>query len=420
MYSVLLVVIYIAFIGLGLPDSLLGAAWPVIYREIDVPLSYAGIVTMIIAGGTIVSSLMSDRLTRRFGAGLVTSVSVLTTAVALFGFSLSDSFLALCFWAIPYGLGAGAVDAALNNYVALHYAARHMNWLHGFWGVGAAIGPYIMGYYLTGGFGWNSGYRSVAVIQVVLTAVIFLSLPLWQRRSATAGSSGTPAAALGLRQALGIRGVKFVLVAFFAYCALEATTGIWASSYLVEFRGIDPETAAQFAALFFLGITFGRFLSGVVADRLGNKQLIRVGTAVAICGVVLVGIPVGNNTPALAGLVVIGLGCAPIYPSVIHSTPANFGRENSQAIIGIQMASAYTGITFMPPVFGFIAGSISIGLYPAYLLFFAALMLLMAEKLNRLVATREDSAFGPAPGHPRAELATRPEKAPSASRPREG
>lgn len=385
MYSLLLVIIYIAFISLGLPDSLLGSAWPVMYRQFGVPLSYVGIVTMIISGGTIISSLMSDRLTRKLGTGLVTAVSVMLTAVALFGFSISGSLISLCLWAIPYGLGAGAVDAALNNYVALHYASRHMSWLHCFWGVGAAVSPFIMSDCLVRGLGWSSGFRSVAVIQIVLTSVLFISLPLWKRRPALNNGEETPAAALSLPQAIKIRGVKLVLLAFFGYCALETTTGLWASSYLVQFRGIDADTAARFASLFYLGITLGRFLCGFIAEKAGDKRLIRFGILTIMGGIVLVGLPVRINTLALLGLIIIGLGCAPVYPSLIHSTPSNFGKENSQAIIGIQMASAYIGSTFMPPLFGLIAGHISIGAYPLYLIFFAILMLVMLERLNRAI-----------------------------------
>mgnify|MGYP000017345661 CR=1 FL=1 len=389
MYSFLLVIIYISFISLGLPDSLLGSAWPVMHEQLDVPISYAGIVTMIIAGGTIVSSLMSDKLTRKLGAGLVTAISVMLTAVALFGFSISNSFILLCLWAVPYGLGAGAVDAALNNYVALHYASRHMSWLHCFWGVGAAVSPYIMGYCLTHGYGWNSGYRSVSVVQAVLTAILFASLPLWKRKNTIESNYESIAVPLSLSQALEIRGVKLILVTFFGYCAIETTTGLWASSYLVEFRGIDSETAARFASLFFLGITFGRFLCGFISDKMGDKLLIRFGIIIIICGVVLIGIPDGSSTAALVGLVTIGLGCAPVYPSIIHSTPSNFGQENSQAIVGIQMASAYVGSTFMPLVFGWLADNISIGLFPVYLIFFAVLMLAMSETLNKIVAAKE-------------------------------
>ncbi|NLA58194.1 MAG: MFS transporter [Firmicutes bacterium] len=390
MYSLLLVIIYIAFVSLGLPDSLLGSAWPVIYKELNAPISYAGIVTMIIASGTIISSLVSERVTKRLGAGLVTAISVFMTAAALFGFSISNSFIWLCIWAIPYGLGAGGVDAALNNYVALHYSSRHMNWLHCCWGVGAAISPYIMSYSLMGGYGWKHGYRSVSMIQMLLTVFLFISLPLWKRNKADDSNFGsgaeTKSEIIGLRKALKIRGVNLVLITFFGYCALETTAGLWASSYLVMHRGVAKEIAAQFASLFFIGITLGRFVCGFISDRFGDKQMIRYGLAVIIIGIALVVIPFGTNIYAFAGLIIVGLGCAPIYPAIIHSTPENFGAENSQAIIGIQMASAYTGSTLMPPLFGVIAEGISIGLYPFYLLVFAVLMIVMSERLNKTVA----------------------------------
>lgn len=385
MYSLLIFIIYIAFISLGLPDSLLGSAWPVLYKELNVPLSYAGIITMIIAGGTIISSLSSDRLTKKYGAGVVTAVSVMSTAIALFGFSISGSFIALCFWAIPYGLGAGAVDAALNNYVALHYASRHMSWLHCCWGVGASISPYIMSFSLIGGYGWPAGYRTVSIKQGVLTAILFISLPLWTKKT-TLNNNEVYTATLSFLQLFKIRGVKQVLVTFFAYIALESTAGLWASSYLVKFRGVDTKTAAMFASLFYLGITFGRFICGFVTEKAGDRMLIRYGIVTIMVGIVMVVLPVGFNILALIGLVVIGFGCAPVYPSIIHSTPYNFGKENSQAIIGIQMASAYIGSTFIPPLFGLIAGYISIGLYPLYLFFFAILMLVMSERLIKIIS----------------------------------
>ncbi|NLM60544.1 MAG: MFS transporter, partial [Clostridiales bacterium] len=269
------------------------------------------------------------------------------------------------------------------------YSSRHMNWLHCCWGVGAAISPYIMSYCLIGGYGWNSGYRSVAIIQIILSAFLFISLPLWKKNgsgSKNGNGEENDTEIVGLRQALKIRGVKLVLITFFGYCALETTAGLWASSYLVLHRGVAKEIAAQFASLFFIGITFGRFLCGFISDKFGDKQMIRYGLTIITFGIVLIILPIGTNITALAGLIIVGLGCAPIYPAIIHSTPSNFGAENSQAIIGIQMASAYTGSTLMPPVFGVIADNINIGLYPFYLLFFAALMIIMSEKLNRTIA----------------------------------
>ena len=390
MVNILLAVIYMAFISLGLPDSLLGAAWPSMYTEFGVPLSYAGVVSMIIAFGTIVSSLQSDRMTRKLGTGMVTAISVAMTAMALFGFSFSHSFIALCLWAIPYGLGAGSVDASLNNYVALHYESRHMSWPHCMWGVGATLGPYIMGYALTGGQSWNAGYRYIGIIQVFLTAILLLSLPLWLKRTAVNGGETDAdtsvdkksGKALSLREIFSIPGAKEVMLCFFCYCALEQTTGLWASSYLNIYRGISPETAARYAALFYIGITIGRAISGFITMKLNDKQMIRMGQVIITIGLVMMHLPFSQNL-SLFGLIVIGLGCAPIYPCIIHSTPAHFGADKSQAIIGVQMACAYIGTCLMPPVFGLIANYISVALLPVFLFVFLILMVVMHERLNR-------------------------------------
>lgn len=388
MFSLLLSVIYIAFISLGLPDSLLGSAWPVMFGELGVAVSYAGMISMIISFGTIVSSLLSDKITRRLGAGLVTAISMALTGFALLGFSLSRSFVFLCILAVPYGLGAGAIDAALNNYVALHYSSRHMSWLHCFWGVGVSISPYIMGYAIGAGHGWRMGYGAVSVIQLILTVLIVFSLPLWKKKTATDPTDENYEAPITLRDAVKIRGVKPILLAFFAYCAFESTAGLWASTYLVEYKGIDVETAAKFASLFYLGITFGRFLCGFIADKLGDKALIRIGSAVMLTGVILIILPFTPTFFALAGLVIAGLGAAPVYPSVIHSTPSHFGKQNSHAIVGIQMASAYTGTTLMPPLFGLIAQHISVSLYPFYLVIFVVLTFVMTEVVNRVTCNK--------------------------------
>ncbi|MBE6678918.1 MAG: MFS transporter [Ruminococcaceae bacterium] len=381
MVTLLISIIYIAFISLGLPDSLLGSAWPTLHTALSVPLSYAGIVSAIITGGTIVSSLLSDRVTRRFGTGLVTAGSTLLTAAALLGFSLSDKFFMLCIFAVPYGIGAGAIDAALNNYVAIHYSARHMSWLHCMWGVGASISPYIMSFALGTARGWQGGYFSVSVIQFSLTAFLFLSLGLW-KKSESAGEKTKKRPRE--KNVFKIKGVVSVLITFFGYCALESTAGLWASSYLVEVRGIDAAVAARFAALFYMGITFGRFLCGFVADRLGDKTLIRVGLSVIGAGILCLALPM--ELCAKIGLCIVGIGCAPIYPSVIHSTPHTFGEENSQKIIGLQMASAYTGSALMPPLFGALTELLPMAIYPLYLALFACLMIIMSERLNKLVA----------------------------------
>lgn len=383
MIQLLLAVIYLSFISLGLPDSLLGSAWPSMYGQFHVSISYAGGISMIIALGTIISSLQSDRITRKLGTGKVTAISVGMTALALFGFSGSGSFWALCLWAIPYGLGAGSVDAALNNYVALHYASRHMSWLHCMWGVGATVGPYIMGFALSGGAGWRMGYRYIAVLQAVLTVVLIISLPLWKKQSTrTEAESVVGGEILTLPQIVRIPGAKSVMGTFFCYCALEQTSGLWASSYLVLQKGVDVETAASFASLFFLGITVGRALGGFLTMKFSDTQMVRLGQGIAAVGVAALLLPMGN-TASLAGLILIGLGCAPIYPSIIHATPDHFGAEKSQAVIGVQMASAYVGTCLMPPLFGLIANHSTLALFPWYLLVVLILMLLLHESLIR-------------------------------------
>ena len=380
MVHLLLIIIYLSFISLGLPDGLLGSAWPTMYGQLDVPVSFMGIVAMIIAGGTIISSLMSDRLTYKLGTGRVTALSVAMTAVALFGFSISHSFWMLCLWAIPYGLGAGSVDASLNNYVALHYSSRDMSWLHCMWGVGASIGPYIMGSVLAGGQPWNSGYRMVGLIQIVLTAILFFSLPMWKGRQQV-NESGEAIKPLPLMEVLKVPGSKEVMIAFFCYCAVEQTVGQWASSYLALYRGLNAETAASLGSMFFLGITLGRALNGFLTMRFSDTQLIRAGFVLIAVGIVCMLLPLGNVV-SVAGLILIGLGCAPIYPCVIHSTPAHFGAERSQALIGVQMASAYVGTCLMPPLFGLLASLFGQALLPFYLL---AILLLMAVMYERLL-----------------------------------
>lgn len=393
MIPVLLIIIYLSFISLGLPDALLGSAWPVMYQELMVSLSYSGIIFMIIAVGTVISSLHSDRLIRRWGTGWVTFVSVLMTAVAMLGFSITHSFMLLCLWAVPYGLGAGSVDAALNNYVALHYESRHMSWLHCMWGIGASVGPYIMGMVLANGKTWNTGYRTISLIQFVLVLILCLSLPLWQKekmQQQSKGSKGrdeksdhpkTQDKALTIVEILKLHGAKETMICFFCYCALEQTTGLWASSYLVMERNVPEITAAKFASLFFVGITLGRAISGFITFRLKDDQMVRLGESIILFGIVLVLLPVGSGL-SLVGFVLIGLGCAPVYPSMLHATPDHFGKEQSQAVIGIQMASAYIGTSVMPPLFALLTRWLGTGILPVYLGGILAVMMVMHGKLS--------------------------------------
>ena len=381
MVSLLLVIIYVSFVSLGLPDALLGAAWPVMQTELSVPVSYAGGISLIIAVGTVISSLQADRLNRWLGPGRIMVFSVAMTALAIFGFSVSSTYWQLCLWAIPYGLGAGSVDACLNNYVALHYASRHMSWLHCMWGLGASIGPYIMGAALTGGMSWNMGYGIIGVLQIVLTFVLFLSLPLWKKQGGEDQNvtSGKP---LSLKEVVSIPGAKEVMLAFFCYCGLEQTAILWGSSYLVMNNGMEGEVAASLASLFLMGLTAGRALNGFLTYKLNDTNLIRLGQGIIGFGIVIMLLSLGD-VASFAGLMLCGLGCAPIYPCIIHSTPDHFGEENSQALVGVQMASAYIGVCAMPPIFGFVANYLSASLLPWYLGGILLVMVTTCERLNR-------------------------------------
>lgn len=386
MFSILLAIIYASFISLGLPDSLLGSAWPSMYGNLGVPISYAGIISMIVAGGTIVSSLLSDRLIRKIGTGAITAISVGMTAAALFGFSISGSFAAICLWAIPYGLGAGSVDAALNNYVAVNYESKHMNWLHCFWGVGATLGPYIMGLCLVRG-SWSDGYRTISFVQIALTAILVFSLPLWRKKQSAQTESIKKSKPLSFKELIKIPGAKPVLLAFFGYCALESTAGMWASSYMVLGKGMDAETAAKWASLFYLGITSGRFLSGFITIKLGDRRMVTLGQVLIGLGILTLFLPFGNVC-SLIGFILVGAGCAPIFPGLLHETPENFGAELSQSIMGMQMACAYIGAALMPPIFGVVADFAGIKLYPVFLLVYAMIIVFAVSGLNKTIKNR--------------------------------
>ena len=381
MYILLLSIIYLAFISLGLPDSLLGASWPTLHVSFDVPISYMGIISMIISLGTVLSSLFSERLTAKLGTRVVTTASVLLTSLALFGFSNVTSFSQICLLGIPYGLGAGAIDAALNNYVASHYSSRHMSWLHCFWGVGTIISPYIMSYALLNS-GWQSGYRAVSYIQLGIFIIMLIALPLWKVNSDKTEGREEKKAPIGIRGAIKIKGVPYVLLGFLAYCAAESTAMLWASSYLEDAIGLTKDEAAAFGSLFFIGTTVGRFAAGFVTERLGDMKMIGLGTIIALAGTAITVIPI--EICGIIGFIIMGIGCAPIYPCIIHMTPTNFGRENSAAIIGIQMASAYIGSLLAPPLFGIVAENISLRLMPLYLTFFFILMITMLAKTTKI------------------------------------
>jgi fucose permease len=384
--TLLLILIYIAFISLGLPDPLVGSSWPVMHTSLNVPVSYMGFITLITSGGTIVSSLMSDRLTHKLGTKYVTVISVFMTAAAMIGFSYSSSFWMLLLFSVPYGLGAGSIDAALNNFVALHYSSRHMSWLHCMWGVGTIFSPFVMNYALHTS-SWNMGFRYVGIIQFIIGVILTLTLGVWKVKEDTVSGSQAP---VGIINALKIKGVPALLLAFFAYCSAEGISMGWASTYFVHSRGVEPKQAATLASLFFIGITLGRFLSGFIMNRLGDHNMIRLGTSVLILGLIMLLLPVDLKIIPMAGFIIVGLGCAPVYPCIIHSTPDNFGAENSGAIIGIQMASAYVGSTFMPPLFGVIASRIGFWIMPVYILFFVILMITMVEVTFRITGRHKE------------------------------
>lgn len=388
MINLLLAIIYLAFISLGLPDALLGSAWPTMSHDIGAQISWAGGISMVISAGTIASALLSDRMTKRFGAGKVTFVSVALTALALLGFSFAPNYIVLILLAIPYGLGAGGVDAALNNYVALHYESRHMSWLHCMWGIGASAGPYVMGFALSHGFGWSAGYQYIAIVQVILTVILFISLPLWNNRKAHELSKSIQISkeyskTLSFAEVLRIPGAKNILIMFFCYCAIEQTAGLWASSYMVLYGSVSHVVAAGWASLFYVGITAGRFISGFLTMRFNDETMIRLGQLVMILGILVLLLPLPNHIALVAGFVIIGLGCAPIYPCVIHSTPHYFGADKSQAIVGMQMASAYIGSMLMPAIFGFIGQNVSMSLLPTYLIILLSIMSFMHMQLLR-------------------------------------
>ena len=383
--TALLVMIYLSFISLGLPDSMLGSAWPAMNVSLNAPLWGAGLVQMLISFCTIISSLNSTKLIRRFGTGKLTAISVATTALALLGFSLAKNYAFLLLMAVPLGLGAGAVDAGLNNYVALHCEAKHMSWLHCFWGIGTIIGPMILSAVLRVGGSWATGYRAVGLIQCAVSALLFATLGMWTRGNIQQEEHG--AKALSVWEVLSLPGAKAGMVTFLCYCAVESTLGLWGATYISQVRGVDEATAASFGAMFYIGITVGRAISGFMAMKLLPKQMVRVGQALLALGCIFMMIPAGSTLSGI-GLVVCGMGCAPIYPNIIQDTPVNYGTENSQAAIGVQMAFAYVGSTFLPSIFGALAGVGGYGLLPYFAISICVLMTVLFGIQKKIVETK--------------------------------
>ena len=379
----LLAIIYVTFISLGLPDSVLGAAWPTMHGDLGAAVSSAGILSMIVTAGTVVSSLLTDRLVRRFGVGVLTACSVCLTAAALLGFSVAPSFWALCLLALPLGLGAGAVDAGLNNFVALHYEARHMSWLHCFWGIGVTASPALLSVFLGQPQGWRQGYRVIGVLQCILSAVLLLTLPLWRKNGPAAREDA--AAAAPCPKPLSLPLAKPAMLGFLCYCGLETLANLWSASFLVNAKGLSPQDAARWVSLFFFGITLGRFLAGFATMRLSNQDLIRLGHGCALAGILLLFLP--GALPA-AGLFLLGLGCAPIYPCTLHETPVRFGAANAQSLMGLQMACAYVGSTLAPPAAGALTTVTGFGIIPVLMLIFLLGSLLAGEYIRRALRAR--------------------------------
>ncbi|WP_424767387.1 MFS transporter [Paenibacillus sp. sgz302251] len=397
MATFFLMIIYLAFISLGLPDSLLGAAWPVMQSEFDAPLETAGMLFMIIAGSTIVSSLASGPIIKRLGTGNITLISCIMTAGALLGLSYAPSLLWLILFSVPLGLGAGAVDAGLNNYVATHYKAQHMSWLHCFWGVGATLGPIIMSQHIANENGWRDGYIVIFAVQVALVVLLFFTLPLWKRVAKTNSTDlienqeDTQVAlhdeANKKIKPLQVKGVKLALVTFLFYCGVEATMGLWGSSFLVNVKLLPADVAARWVSMFYAGITVGRLVTGFIAYKVSNRTLIRVGQATTLAGALLLVLPLPTIC-AFAGFIMVGLGCAPIFPCMLHETPVRFGKEHSQSIMGYQMAVAYTGSTLLPPLLGWFAAHTTIAIFPFFIAAYGIVMLVSSEKINAFMKAR--------------------------------
>lgn len=391
MATFFLVIIYFAFISLGLPDSLLGVSWSLMQVEFKAPLETAGVLFMTIAGGTIISSFISGSVLKRFGTGMVTFVSCFMTAGALLGFYLAPSIIWMFIFAIPLGLGAGAVDTGLNNYVAAHYKAHHMSWLHCFWGVGATLGPIIIAQFIATDNSWRSGYFVIASIQFALVVILLFTLPLWKKVEGATNSntenkiedSTSPLDEKHLenQKPWKIRGVKLALLAFLFYCGAEAAVGLWGSSFLVNVKNISIDVAAKWVSLFYAGITVGRFITGFITLKMSNRGLIRWGQIIALVGATLLFLPFPVLF-SLIGFIMIGLGLAPIFPCILHETPMRFGKKHSQTIMGYQMAIAYTGSTFLPPILGFVAAKSTIGIFPFVVAGFITIMLWGSERLN--------------------------------------
>lgn len=386
MATVILLVIYIAFIGLGIPDSLFGTAWPAIYPEFGADVGSAGFVTLIISGCTVISSLFAARIINRFGVGIAAAFSTALTAAALLGFSLSNSLYVLCLLSVPLGLGAGCIDSGLNNYVALHYKASHMSFLHCFYGIGVTLSPYLMSLALAGGQ-WRRGYRFAFYIQLAITVVLLIAIPFWDGASRKDEFSEASVRTLKISEMLKMPSVRASSFVFFGSCALENVCGTWSSTYLVNTKGMTADTAALLVMLYYAGMAAGRFLSGVLACRMSCRRIIKIGQSVVLLAIIMLFLPLPREFSG-AALFMIGIGNGPLFPNMVHLTPKNFGAEISQSVMGMQMAVAYLGIMSMPLLFGFIAGRLSSAAFPYFISAMYLILIVSGVMLEKILKSK--------------------------------
>ena len=385
MAAFLLAIIYLIFISLGLPDSLLGSAWPIMQVEFNVPSSFAGYVSMTISFMTIISSLLSPKLLKIMHTKWIVIISIFLTIIGLMGFSFSSEYYMLFIFAIPYGLGAGAIDAAINHYVASHYSGSSMSFLHCFYGIGAVISPNIMSLALKYAH-WNEGYRYTAYIQAGILFCVIISLPLWNKVNKIDENINEEEQSTSIIKAIKIPGVILTLISFFAYCASESTCFLWTSSYFAGTKiNLNDEMIASFGSLIFGGLMLGRLISGFITNKLGDKNMIRIGVSVELIGILFILFSFDNYIIAMIGFIITGIGMGPIYPSIMHMAPYKFDKKYSSSIISLQMAFAYIGSTFMPMLFGIIQEHLGIWIMPIYLLIFLFLNILLMELSNKIV-----------------------------------
>ena len=382
MYLFLLIVIYLSFVGLGLPEPVLGSLWPIMRTEFAASLDFAGVISLIMTVSKTLSGLITDRIDKKIGHGRASVLSMLVMALALYGCALSRSEYMICLFTLPLGIASGIIDTAVNDYVSRNYSSRHMSWLHCSWGIGSMLSPFALGFLLSRGQSWRAGYVFVASVQIVITILLIISLPHWKKTS-DSPDSDNGITVMPIKDVVRLPGIVFTFLALFSYCGAEVTASLWSSSFLIEARGLDAETAATCTSSIFIGITLGRFLSSFIADRLGDLRMAKTGAVIAFAGALVMFLPGSTAVLPLIGLFVVGLGCSTIVPSLIHSVPELYGRSHTSTIVGIDMAVAHAGSALMPPLFGVLAEKISIRLFPVYIFLLMALLLFSITKISR-------------------------------------